>query len=95
MGLKVLLYWPNIVGYIRIGLVFAAWAAYETPVVFLPLYSLCVSLDVMPGSRSRVNTLQILGIPPLHARRKIVHLSLLLCTLSLVCLIYVLCRTYF
>ncbi|XP_039478558.1 CDP-diacylglycerol--inositol 3-phosphatidyltransferase 1 [Oreochromis aureus] len=52
MGLKVLLYWPNIVGYIRIGLVFAAWAAYETPVVFLPLYSL-TSLDAVDGWLAR------------------------------------------
>lgn len=32
-------------GYIRIGLVFAAWAAHETPAVFVSLYSLSIALD--------------------------------------------------
>lgn len=32
-------------GYIRIGLVLAAWGAYETPAVFVPLYSVSIALD--------------------------------------------------
>ncbi|KAM9359104.1 uncharacterized protein ABDE67_002251 [Symphorus nematophorus] len=53
MGLKVLLYWPNIIGYIRIGLVFAAWAAYETPSLFVPLYSVSIALDGVDGWLAR------------------------------------------
>ncbi|KAM9318966.1 uncharacterized protein KZ484_023277 isoform 2-T2 [Pholidichthys leucotaenia] len=53
MGLHVLLYWPNVVGYIRIGLVFAAWAAHETPAVFVPLYLVCIVLDGVDGWLAR------------------------------------------
>ncbi|XP_073347014.1 uncharacterized protein [Pagrus major] len=53
MGLKVLLFWPNIIGYIRVGLVFAAWAAYETPAVFVPLYSASTALDGVDGWLAR------------------------------------------
>uniref|UniRef100_A0A3Q1FXI6 Uncharacterized LOC110955868 n=1 Tax=Acanthochromis polyacanthus TaxID=80966 RepID=A0A3Q1FXI6_9TELE len=49
----VLLYWPNIVGYIRIGLVFAAWAAYNTPALFVPLYSVSIALDGVDGWLAR------------------------------------------
>ncbi|CAK6970335.1 CDP-diacylglycerol--inositol 3-phosphatidyltransferase [Scomber scombrus] len=49
MAVKVLLYWPNIIGYFRIGLVLAAWAAFETPAVFVPLYSLSTALDGVDG----------------------------------------------
>ncbi|XP_076590926.1 uncharacterized protein LOC143323147 [Chaetodon auriga] len=53
MGLEVLLYWPNIIGYIRIGLVFAAWAVYETPAVFVSLYSVFIALDGVDGWLAR------------------------------------------
>ncbi|XP_039987451.1 uncharacterized protein si:ch1073-145m9.1 [Xiphias gladius] len=53
MGLQVLLYWPNIIGYIRIGLVLAAWGAYETPAVFVPLYSVSIALDGVDGWLAR------------------------------------------
>uniref|UniRef100_A0A3B4ZN97 Uncharacterized protein n=1 Tax=Stegastes partitus TaxID=144197 RepID=A0A3B4ZN97_9TELE len=32
-------------GYVRIGLVFAAWAAYDTPALFVALYSVSIALD--------------------------------------------------
>ncbi|XP_049432798.1 uncharacterized protein si:ch1073-145m9.1 isoform X1 [Epinephelus fuscoguttatus] len=53
MGLHVLLYWPNIIGYIRIGLVLAAWAAFETPAVFVSLYSIFIALDGVDGWLAR------------------------------------------
>uniref|UniRef100_A0A3B4VIE3 CDP-diacylglycerol--inositol 3-phosphatidyltransferase n=1 Tax=Seriola dumerili TaxID=41447 RepID=A0A3B4VIE3_SERDU len=53
MALNVLLYWPNIIGYIRIGLVFAAWRAFETPAVFVPLYSVSIALDGVDGWLAR------------------------------------------
>ncbi|XP_018556769.1 CDP-diacylglycerol--glycerol-3-phosphate 3-phosphatidyltransferase isoform X1 [Lates calcarifer] len=53
MGLQVLLYWPNVIGYIRIGLMFAAWGTYETPAVFVPLYSVSVALDGVDGWLAR------------------------------------------
>ncbi|KAM4566168.1 CDP-diacylglycerol--glycerol-3-phosphate 3-phosphatidyltransferase [Odontesthes bonariensis] len=49
----VLLYWPNIVGYARISLVFAAWAACETPALFLLLYSVFTALDGVDGWLAR------------------------------------------
>ncbi|XP_078022981.1 uncharacterized protein LOC117259843 isoform X1 [Epinephelus lanceolatus] len=53
MGLHVLLYWPNIIGYIRIGLVLSAWAAFETPAVFVSLYSIFIALDGVDGWLAR------------------------------------------
>ncbi|XP_071374597.1 CDP-diacylglycerol--serine O-phosphatidyltransferase [Centroberyx affinis] len=53
MGLQVLLYWPNIIGYIRIGLVFAAWLAYNRPAAFIPLYSISIALDGVDGWLAR------------------------------------------
>ncbi|KAM8768529.1 uncharacterized protein AB9X84_022727 isoform 1-T1 [Acanthopagrus schlegelii] len=53
MGLQVLLYWPNVIGYIRIGLVLAAWAASETPALFVPLYSASTALDGVDGWLAR------------------------------------------
>ncbi|XP_059186700.1 uncharacterized protein si:ch1073-145m9.1 [Centropristis striata] len=53
MGLQVLLLWPNIIGYIRIGLVFAAWAAYKTPAVFVCLYSIFIAFDGVDGWLAR------------------------------------------
>uniref|UniRef100_A0A673B8H5 CDP-diacylglycerol--inositol 3-phosphatidyltransferase n=2 Tax=Sphaeramia orbicularis TaxID=375764 RepID=A0A673B8H5_9TELE len=53
MGAQVLLYWANITGYIRLALVLAAWAAYETPSLFVPLYSSSVLLDGVDGWLAR------------------------------------------
>ncbi|XP_030299274.1 uncharacterized protein LOC115597481 [Sparus aurata] len=53
MGLQVLLYWPNIIGYIRIGLVLAAWAASGTPALFVPLFSVSTALDGVDGWLAR------------------------------------------
>lgn len=53
MGRHILLYWPNIIGYIRICLVFAAWTAYETPAVFTCVYSIFVTLDGVDGWLAR------------------------------------------
>ncbi|KAM7399846.1 hypothetical protein PAMP_019087 [Pampus punctatissimus] len=50
---KALLYWPNIIGYFRIGLVFAAWASYETPAVFVSLYAIFTALDGVDGWLAR------------------------------------------
>ncbi|XP_069022612.1 CDP-diacylglycerol--serine O-phosphatidyltransferase [Embiotoca jacksoni] len=53
MRLRVLLYWPNVVGYVRLGLVLAAWAAFNTPAVFIPLYSVSAALDGVDGWLAR------------------------------------------
>ncbi|XP_071327959.1 CDP-diacylglycerol--serine O-phosphatidyltransferase [Trachinotus anak] len=53
MGLRVLLYWPNVVGYARVGLVLAAWRCSGTPAVFVPLYSGSVALDGVDGWLAR------------------------------------------
>ncbi|KAF7219282.1 uncharacterized protein si:ch1073-145m9.1 [Nothobranchius furzeri] len=52
-GRKVMLFWPNIVGYIRISLVFAAWAAHQSPAAFVPLYTLASVLDGVDGWLAR------------------------------------------
>ncbi|KAM6987976.1 uncharacterized protein LKV04_010742 [Tautogolabrus adspersus] len=53
MGQEVLLYWPNIVGYVRIGLLITAWAAYETPAFFISFYSIFIALDGVDGWLAR------------------------------------------
>uniref|UniRef100_A0A8C6SY24 Si:ch1073-145m9.1 n=1 Tax=Neogobius melanostomus TaxID=47308 RepID=A0A8C6SY24_9GOBI len=53
MSSHVLLYWPNIVGYIRISLLFAAWGFHDTPSVFVPLYSANILLDWVDGWLAR------------------------------------------
>ncbi|XP_068601941.1 uncharacterized protein si:ch1073-145m9.1 [Brachionichthys hirsutus] len=53
MGLRVLLDWPNVVGYVRIGCVFAAWAAFDTPEAFVCLYSANIALDGVDGWLAR------------------------------------------
>ncbi|XP_024113856.1 CDP-diacylglycerol--glycerol-3-phosphate 3-phosphatidyltransferase isoform X2 [Oryzias melastigma] len=53
MTLKVLLYWPNIIGYLRISLVFAACSVYGTPVAFLWLYLVSAALDGVDGWLAR------------------------------------------
>lgn len=49
MEYGVLFYWPNIIGYLRIILVFVSWIFQMNPVVFIPLYSLSVGLDGVDG----------------------------------------------
>ncbi|XP_046891229.1 uncharacterized protein si:ch1073-145m9.1 isoform X1 [Hypomesus transpacificus] len=49
MGLQVLLYWPNIIGYVRVALIFAAATVPDQPSVFLVLYSTSVILDGFDG----------------------------------------------
>ncbi|XP_034024914.1 CDP-diacylglycerol--glycerol-3-phosphate 3-phosphatidyltransferase isoform X2 [Thalassophryne amazonica] len=53
MGVQVLLFWPNVVGYLRILLLFAAWCFRQTPEVFVPLYSICTALDGVDGWLAR------------------------------------------
>ncbi|CAJ1065958.1 uncharacterized protein LOC109995351 [Xyrichtys novacula] len=53
MGQHILLYWPNIIGYIRICLVFFAWATYDSPALFISLYSISIALDGVDGWLAR------------------------------------------
>ncbi|XP_034557010.1 uncharacterized protein si:ch1073-145m9.1 [Notolabrus celidotus] len=53
MEQHILLYWPNIIGYMRIGLLLSAWAAHETPFLFIILYSISVALDGVDGWLAR------------------------------------------
>lgn len=53
MSSRVLLFWPNVIGYLRICLLFAAWALYDCPAAFLPLYSSSVLLDGVDGWLAR------------------------------------------
>ncbi|XP_072034352.1 uncharacterized protein [Amphiura filiformis] len=54
MGFEVLLYIPNIIGYIRIILLIAAWFCYATnPVWFIILYLTNVILDGIDGAIAR------------------------------------------
>ncbi|XP_005157664.1 uncharacterized protein si:ch1073-145m9.1 [Danio rerio] len=49
MGFQVILYVPNLIGYIRILLVLIAWILYRDPHCFVPLYVLSVILDGVDG----------------------------------------------
>ncbi|KAM6932876.1 uncharacterized protein FYW49_001260 [Xenentodon cancila] len=53
MALQVLLYWPNIVGYTRVVLLSAAWAARQTPGGFAALYLASAALDGVDGWLAR------------------------------------------
>lgn len=53
MASKVLLFWPNIIGYLRLCLVFLAWTVRHSPAVFLPLYLLSTVLDGLDGWLAR------------------------------------------
>ncbi|KAK7882233.1 hypothetical protein WMY93_028407 [Mugilogobius chulae] len=53
MSSHVLLFWPNLIGYIRICLLLCAWVFYKSPVVFLPLYTTSVLLDEVDGWLAR------------------------------------------
>ncbi|KAG1951674.1 CDP-diacylglycerol--glycerol-3-phosphate 3-phosphatidyltransferase [Pimephales promelas] len=49
MGIHVLLYVPNVIGYIRILLVLSSWILYSYPENFVPLYVLSIILDGVDG----------------------------------------------
>ncbi|CAL8360133.1 unnamed protein product [Merluccius merluccius] len=53
MGRDVLLYWPNIIGYVRIVLVLMSWVVFRRPAVFIPLYSVSIALDGVDGWAAR------------------------------------------
>ncbi|XP_005096617.1 uncharacterized protein LOC101858706 [Aplysia californica] len=53
MGLEVLAYVPNIVGYIRIVLASCAFLLFQQPVWFTILYSISISLDGIDGYLAR------------------------------------------
>uniref|UniRef100_UPI00398F7507 uncharacterized protein isoform X1 n=2 Tax=Pristiophorus japonicus TaxID=55135 RepID=UPI00398F7507 len=53
MGLKVLLYVPNLIGYMRILLLLVGWWTFNYPVVFIPCYVTSVILDGFDGFAAR------------------------------------------
>ncbi|XP_075891976.1 CDP-diacylglycerol--serine O-phosphatidyltransferase [Nelusetta ayraudi] len=53
MAANVLLYWPNIIGYVRFCIVLASWATFDTPTQFIGLYSLFIALDGVDGWLAR------------------------------------------
>nr|XP_005986944.2 PREDICTED: uncharacterized protein LOC102354732 [Latimeria chalumnae] len=53
MGLEVLLYVPNIIGYIRLLLFLMSWLYYDHPLVFVPCYVISVILDGFDGYAAR------------------------------------------
>ncbi|XP_029963898.1 uncharacterized protein LOC115400274 isoform X1 [Salarias fasciatus] len=53
MAPKVLLFLPNIVGYVRICLLFSAWTVRHAPAAFLPVYLLSIILDAVDGWLAR------------------------------------------
>ncbi|KAL0972738.1 hypothetical protein UPYG_G00194130 [Umbra pygmaea] len=53
MGQHVFVYLPNIIGYIRIVLIFTAWIAFNNRVMFVSAYSISVILDGLDGWMAR------------------------------------------
>ncbi|CAN9511199.1 unnamed protein product [Ophioblennius macclurei] len=53
MAPNILLLAPNIVGYVRLCLVFGAWTVRHTPAVFISLYLLSILLDGVDGWLAR------------------------------------------
>ncbi|XP_061072633.1 uncharacterized protein si:ch1073-145m9.1 [Conger conger] len=53
MGLGVLLYVPNIIGYIRVLLVLSSWSGFDNPAVFVPCYGISIILDGVDGCVAR------------------------------------------
>ncbi|KAJ8280945.1 hypothetical protein GJAV_G00061350 [Gymnothorax javanicus] len=49
MGLRVLLFIPNIIGYIRFLLVLISWCGFDYPAVFVPCYVIAIILDGVDG----------------------------------------------
>ncbi|XP_064158457.1 CDP-diacylglycerol--inositol 3-phosphatidyltransferase isoform X1 [Anguilla rostrata] len=53
MGLGVLLYVPNVIGYIRVLLVLISWSGFDNPAVFVPCYVVSIILDGVDGWAAR------------------------------------------
>ncbi|GCB73474.1 uncharacterized protein [Scyliorhinus torazame] len=53
MSLKILLYVPNVIGYIRILLLLVCWWTFNYPVVFFPCYVISIILDGFDGYAAR------------------------------------------
>ncbi|XP_067864312.1 uncharacterized protein si:ch1073-145m9.1 [Heptranchias perlo] len=53
MGLKVFLYVPNVIGYIRILLLLVSWWTFNYPAVFVPCYVISIILDGVDGLAAR------------------------------------------
>ncbi|XP_059511376.1 uncharacterized protein si:ch1073-145m9.1 isoform X3 [Stegostoma tigrinum] len=53
MGLKILLFVPNIIGYIRILLLLVCWWTFNYPLVFFPCYVVFIILDGFDGFAAR------------------------------------------
>ncbi|XP_015223158.1 CDP-diacylglycerol--glycerol-3-phosphate 3-phosphatidyltransferase isoform X1 [Lepisosteus oculatus] len=53
MGLEVLLFVPNVIGYIRVLLLGIAWAYFHEPEVFIPCYVISIILDGVDGWAAR------------------------------------------
>ncbi|XP_072315082.1 uncharacterized protein [Eucyclogobius newberryi] len=53
MSARVLLFWPNLIGYFRMALLLGAWTFYDSPASFLPLYITSVLLDGLDGWLAR------------------------------------------
>lgn len=49
MALEICFYVPNIIGYIRLALVLAAWSGFNNPALFLPCYVSSIILDGIDG----------------------------------------------
>ena len=52
-SMKILLYIPNIIGYIRFIILLYAWVKWSHPNVFLPLFVLSAGLDFVDGAVAR------------------------------------------
>jgi phosphatidylglycerophosphate synthase len=53
MHYSVLIYVPNVIGYIRLIILITGWFFYDSVYVFLPLYSLSAFLDGIDGCVAR------------------------------------------
>ncbi|XP_078661350.1 uncharacterized protein LOC144905519 [Branchiostoma floridae x Branchiostoma belcheri] len=50
---QVLWYVPNVIGYIRLALLLAAWLTFDIPMLFLPFYTISIILDGIDGWAAR------------------------------------------
>ncbi|KAI1893380.1 hypothetical protein AGOR_G00123140 [Albula goreensis] len=53
MGLGVLVYVPNVIGYVRVLLVFISWCGFDNTGVFVPCYLISILLDGLDGWAAR------------------------------------------
>jgi hypothetical protein len=56
MHYSVLIYVPNVIGYIRLIILITGWFFYDSVYVFLPLYSLSAFLDGKDTYRLRLGS---------------------------------------